>query len=190
MKRALRIATPAAISVATLVALSLVITWGWQHPEQFGSVSAYRAAMNVAVFARLGPIYFSAIIVWPAMRFRGATIPWATIGVLSSALAYGVMGALQQLTFFVPAQAAYYVFNPMVVAAVGAQIGFAALAEVFVRWRRADTKPLHSWRFWLIVALVAILGFTLLYVGVIWDGGRHWFYVWMRGFTFLFGNGQ
>lgn len=184
------VAAPAIISVVTLVVLTLVIAWGWGQPERFGSETIYRAVMNFAVFARLGPVYLSAIIVWPAMRLRGASMPWATVGALSSAIAYGVIGSIQQLTFFVPAQAAYYVLNPMVIGAIGSQVALSALGEVFVRWRQQDHAALRSWRFWLGVIAVAVAGFAFLYVGVIWDGGRHWFYIWIRGFMLMFGSGQ
>lgn len=183
------IAAPALISVGTIVALTLLITWGWGQPERFGSETLYRGVMDAAVLLRLGPVFMSGIIVWPAMRLRGASIGWAALGTVSSAVAFGVIGALQALTFFPPLQAAYYVLNPMVVGAIGSQIGWMAVGEVFVRWRRGGLAALTP-RLLLIVAPIAVVGFTLFYIGVIWDGGRHWFYVWIRGFMALFGTGQ
>lgn len=184
------IAAPAIISVATIVVLTLVITWGWGQPERFGSDGLYRAVMNIAVLARLGPVYLAALIVWPAMRLRGASIPWAAVGALSSALTFGIVGAIGSLTYFPPAQAAYYVLNPMVVAAMGSQIGCSAIGEVYVRWRRGGLPALRSGRFWGVATPIGIAGFVLFYVGVIWDGGSHWFYLWIRGFMALFGTGQ
>lgn len=186
---ALHIAAPALISVATLVVLSLLVTWGWGQPERFGSVEVYRRVMDAAVFLRLGPAFFSAIVVYPAMRLRGASIVIAGAGAVSSAIAFGVIGAIGALTFFPPLQAAYYVINPMAVAAIGSQIAWSAVGEVFVRWRR-DRVALRSWRLWGAIVAIAVAGFALCYVGVIWDGGRHWFYVWMRGFMIMFGTGQ
>jgi len=183
------IGVPAVISVITIVILTLAISRGWGQPERFSSVDVYRAVMNVAVMARLGPIFMAGIIVYPAMRLRGASIGWAGVGAVSSALAFGVISGVQALTFFPPAQAAYYVINPMVVAAIGSQIGCSAIGEIFVRWRR-DPASLRSARFWLLTIAVAFMGFALFYVGVIWDGGQHWFYVWIRGFMLLFGTGQ
>ncbi len=184
------IAAPAIISVATIVVLTLVITWGWGQPERFGTDGVYRAVMNIAVLARLGPVYLAALIVWPAMRLRGASIPWAAVGALSSALTFGIVGAIGSLTYFPPAQAAYYVLNPMVVAAMGSQIGCSAIGEVYVRWRRGGLPALRSGRFWVVATPIGIAGFVLFYVGVIWDGGSHWFYLWIRGFMALFGTGQ
>lgn len=183
------IAAPALISVGTIIVLTLLIAWGWGQPERFGSETLYRGVMDAAVLLRLGPVFMSGIIVWPAMRLRGASIGWAALGTVSSAVAFGVIGALQALTFFPPLQAAYYVLNPMVVGAIGSQIGWMAVGEVFVRWRRGGLAALTP-RLLLIVAPVAVVGFTLFYIGVIWDGGRHWFYVWIRGFMALFGTGQ
>lgn len=178
------VAAPAIVSVATLIVLSLLIWWGADHPERLGS--AYRVVMDAAVFARLGPVFLSGAIVYPAMRMRGASIGWAGLGAVASALVFGAIGALGALTFFPPLQAAYYALNPMVVGAIGSQIGWCALGEAFVRWRRGELVP----RVWAWVAPVAVAGFALFYVGVVWDGGRHWFYVWIRGFMALFGTGQ
>lgn len=184
------VAVPAVISVVTIVVLTLVIAWGWGQPERFSSDGVYRLVMNSAVLARLGPIYLAALIVWPAMRLRGASLTWASVGVLASPAAYGVIGALGALTFFPPAQAAYYALNPMVIAAVGGTIGCSALGEVYVRWRRGGVAALRAGRLWAAILPIAALGFALMYVGVIWDGGRHWFYIWIRGFMLLFGTGQ
>jgi len=189
-RRPLHIAAPAIISVSTIVVLTLVIIWGWGQPERFSSDGVYRAVMDFAVLARLGPVFLSGLIVWPAMRLRGASLVWASLGALSSAVAFGVIGAIGSLTFFPPAQAAYYVLNPMVVAAIGSQIGCSALGEVFVRWRRGGRAALRSVRLWAVALPVGFAGFALFYVGVIWDGGSHWFYLWIRGFMLIFGTGQ
>ena len=188
--RPFHVAVPALISCATIVILTLVITWGWGQPERFGSDAVYRAVMNFAVLARLGPVYLAALVVWPVMRLRGASMPWAAVGALSSAITFGIIGAIGSLTYFPPAQAAYYVLNPMVVAAVGSQIGCSAIGEVYVRWRRGGLAALGTWRLWAVAVPIGVAGFTLMYVGVIWDGGSHWFYLWIRGFMALFGTGQ
>ena len=49
--------------------------------------------MDAAVLLRLGPIFMSGIIVWPAMRLRGASIRWAAVGTIASAIGFGVIGA-------------------------------------------------------------------------------------------------
>ena len=188
--RPFHVAVPALISVATIIVLTMVITWGWGQPERFGPDAVYRAVMNFAVLARLGPVFLAAIVVWPAMRLRGASMPWAAVGSLSSAITFGIIGATGSLTYFPPAQAAYYVFNPMVVAAIGSQIGCSVLGEVYVRWRLGGLSALRTWRLWAVAIPIAVAGFTLMYVGVIWDGGSHWFYLWIRGFMALFGTGQ
>lgn len=188
-RRAWSIAVPPAISLVTLIVLSLVITVGWGAPERFLSEATYRGMMDAAVLLRLGPVFFSGLLVWPAMRLRGASVPWAIIGTLSSAVAFGVIGAIGALMFFPVAQALYYIANPMVVAAVGAQVGWIAVGEVIVRWRRGELSALTT-RMWIGLVALAGAGFLLLYAGVIWDGGRHVFYVWIRGFMWIFGTGQ
>ena len=53
------IAAPALISVGTIVALTILITWGWGQPERFGSETLYRGVMDAAVLLRLGPVFMS-----------------------------------------------------------------------------------------------------------------------------------
>ena len=184
------VAMPAIISVGTLIVLTVVVDRTWGDPQDFPTVDAYRHFMDAVVLLRVGPAFLSALIVWPAMRLRGASIGWAAVGALSSAVVFGLLAAVQALTFFPPAQAAYYAINPMVVGAVGSQIGCSVVGELFVRWRRGGASALGSWRLWAACVPVAAVGFSLFYVGIIWDGGRHWFYVWIQGFSMLFGTGQ
>ena len=184
------VAAPALISIATLVALTILIDRTWGQPEDFPTTDASRFTMNLAVLAKVGPAFLSALIVWPMMRLRGATMPWAAAGALSSAIAFGVLGALQALTFFPPAQAAYYGLNPMVIGALGSQVACSALGEVYVRWRRGGAAALRDAGLWLIALAVAAAGFTLFFIAIAWDGGRHWFYVWIQGFMLVFGDGQ
>jgi hypothetical protein len=183
------IAAPAIISVATFLVLTLVVTWGWGEPTRFWSESGYRNVMDASVLLRLGPIYLSGFVVWPVMRLRGATIPWAALGTAASPLAFGIVGAMGALTFFPPAQAAYYALNPMVIAAMGSAVGAGAVGEVFVRWRQRGRLAMTP-RALVLAAVIASAGFGLFYIGVIWDGGRHWFYLWIRGFMILFGTGR
>lgn len=184
------IAAPALVSIATLVFLTLLIDRTWGRPEDFPSVDAYRFVMDLAVLAKVGPAFLSALIVWPAMRLRGATLAWAAVGALSSAIVFGVLGALQALTFFPAAQAAYYGLNPMVIGACGSQVACSALGEVYVRWRRGGITALRDGRLWLVALGIAAAGFAVFFVAIVWDGGRHWFYVWIQGFMMVFGDGQ
>lgn len=185
----MHVAAPALISLLTLLALTAAISWGVGHPERFPSPAVYDAALSAATLARLGPVFFSGLLVWPAMRLRGASMMWSVAGTLVTPVAFAVLSAVGQLTYFPPAQAAYYVLNPMVVAALGAQCAWAAAGEVFVRWRWAGSTGVPG-RPLAVALAVALCGFALLYTGVIWDGGKHMFYLWMSGYTALFGTGQ
>jgi hypothetical protein len=114
---------------------------------------------------------------------------WAAVGTLATPVAFAVLSAVGHLTYFPPAEAAYYALNPIVLGALGAQCAWAAVGEVFVRWRRGGRAALTA-PMLLVAGAVVLLGLGLLYAGVIWDGGKHVFYLWMTGFTAIFGTGQ
>lgn len=201
--RAWRIAVPAVISVATFLALDVLLAslvgrpWG----------SAYPLTMDALVLARLGPLFFSGLVVWPAMRARGATPGQAVVGILATPLAFAIVSGLRAAAFFPPLEAAYYATNPMVVGAIGAQVssaGVGALAYALWRARRAHASEspspasVHSpsagstsppagsgWPWGSALAIVAGTAVTL--VAVIWDGGQHLFYPWVLFYGRLFG---
>jgi len=188
-RRRVTVGVPAAISVGTLLVLTLVIGWGAGHPERFPSDATYDAILSGATLLRLGPVFFSGLIIWPVMRRRGASVGLAAVGTLASPVAFAVLSALGQLTYFPPAEAAYYGLNPVIVAALGGQCAAGAAMEVVARWRRWVPAPLTA-RAVAAAATVVVLGLAVLYAGVIWDGGKHMFYLWMSGYTALFGTGQ
>ena len=201
--RAWHLAVPAVISVAAFLAIDLVLAalvgrpWG----------PAYPLTMDALVLARLGPLFFSGLIVWPAMRARGATRGQAIIGILATPLAFAIVSGLRAVAFFPPLEAAYYATNPMVVGAIGAQVssaGLGALAYGIWRARRArasespspasvrspsagSTSP-PAGSGWSWGPVIAIVGGTALTVyAVIWDGGQHLFYPWVLLYGRLFG---
>jgi hypothetical protein len=176
--RAWHVAVPAVISVAAFLALDLLLAslagrpWG----------PAYPLTMDALVLARLGPVYFSALIVWPAMRARGASRGQATLGILATPIAFAIASGWSAASFFPPLEAAYYATNPMVIGAIGAQIssaGVGALVHGFWRARRVTI----TWG--PLVAVVA--GTAVTFIAVMWDGGQHLFYPWVLLYARLFG---
>jgi hypothetical protein len=144
--------------------------------------------MDALVLLRMGPLFFSGLIVWPAMRARGATRAQATIGILATPVAFAIVSGWRAAAFFPPLEAAYYATNPIVIGAIDAQVasaGVGALAYPIWRARRARTISSSRWSWWPVVAVVA--GTALTVFAVIWDGGQHLFYPWVLLYGRLFG---
>ena len=192
--RAWHIAVPAVISVTVFLIIDGALAslagrpWG----------PAYPLTMDALVLARMGPLFFSGLLVWPSMRARGATRVQAVAGILATPVAFALMSGWRAAAFFPPLEAAYYATNPIVVGALGAQVssaGVGALAYGIWRARRAAsgvTGPAHpatssaTSRMWgPVVAIAAGTAVTL--VAVIWDGGQHLFYPWVLLYGRLFG---
>ncbi|MBM3686979.1 MAG: hypothetical protein FJW85_08280 [Actinobacteria bacterium] len=193
--RAWRIAAPAVISVVTFLAIDLLLAalvgrpWG----------PAYPLSMDALVLLRMGPVFFSGLIVWPVMRARGATRAQAVVGILATPLAFAIVSGWRAAAFFPPLEAAYYSTNPMVVGAIGSQVSSAGVgALVYALWRarrHRSGRPVSSgatplpistgWSWGPIVAIIA--GTALTVFAVIWDGGQHLFYPWVLLYGSLFG---
>ena len=181
--RAWAVAVPAAISVAAYLVIDIALAalvgrpWG----------PAYPMSMDALVLARMGPLFFSGLLVWPAMRARGASRVQAAIGILATPIAFAILSGWRATTFFPPLEAAYYATNPIVVGAIGAQIssaGVGALAYGMWRARRAGRWQ-SGWSWSALVAVV--LGTAVTAVAVLWDGGQHLFYPWVVLYGRLFG---
>ena len=189
-------AVPAIISVTAFLVIDLLVAglvgrpWG----------PAYPVTMDALVIARMGPLFFSGLVVWPAMRARGATRTQSAIGILATPITFAIVSGWRAADFFPPLEAAYYATNPIVIGALGAQVssaGVGALAYAMWRARRAKapgvTGTVHSattsatagWSWGPLVAIIAGTAVTL--VAVIWDGGQHLFYPWVLLYGRLFG---
>lgn len=208
--RAWRVAVPALISVTAFLVIDGALAslagrpWG----------PAYPLTMDALVILRMGPLFFSGLVVWPAMRARGSTRVQAVAGILATPLAFAVVSGWRAATFFPPLEAAYYSTNPMVVGAIGSQVssaGVGALAYALWRARRGHTvsastavgsastavgsptatqsaRPVGQDRRWSWSPVIAIIAGTALTVfAVIWDGGQHLFYPWVLLYGRIFG---
>ena len=180
--RARHPAVPAAISVATFLAIDLVLAalvgrpWG----------PAYPVTMDALVLLRMGPLFFSGLIVWPAMRGRGATRTQAMIGILATPVVFAIVSGWRAAAFFPPLEAAYYATNPIVIGAIGAQVSSAGVgALAYGLWRARRTRNISRWSWWPVVAIVAGTGLTVF--AVLWDGGQHLFYPWVLLYGRIFG---
>lgn len=172
----LHLIAPALISVATFLVIDIALArfvgrpWG----------PAYPMSMDALVLLRMGPLFFSGVIVWPAMRARGATRGQALLGIWATPIAFAFVSAWRAADFFPPLQAMYYATNPMVVGALGAQLSAAgAGALVWGMWRT------RRWSWWATVAIV--IGTVTTVVAVLWDGGQHLFYPWVLVYARIFG---
>lgn len=159
------------------------------HVELFGSVAAYRVALNLIALLRFAAMFAGALFVWGALRGRRAPRWVLALAVLSAPLAYAVSWFFRSQAFFPAEQAAYYAVNPLFVGAVPAQIGSACVAELAWRWwhRRHSGLPHGAVRMStpLVVAL-AVLGYAGMFFILLWDGGIHYFYWYQQLYKALF----
>ena len=123
----------AVLPAAIVVTASVFVGAFAGHPDRLGA--AYQPLMNAGVLLRGFGMFLSVVIVWGALRSRGASRPLLATAILSGPIAYGIVAAIGMLAYFPPGQAAYYGINPIFIATIGGQCAMAAVAEMIWRWR-------------------------------------------------------
>lgn len=174
----------AVLPAAIVVTASAFVGAFAGHPDRLGA--AYQPLMNAGVLLRGFGMFLSVVIVWGALRSRGASRPLLATAILSGPVAYGIVAAIGMLAYFPPGQAAYYGINPIFIATIGGQCAMAAVAEMIWRWRSRrrgldQGRPI-TWR----LLLVTVLGIGVVFGTVLYDGGVPFFYVYQRGYLLLF----
>jgi hypothetical protein len=148
--------------------------------------AAYGPLLNAGVLLRTFGMFASVLLVWGALRSRGAGRVLLATAILSGPITYGVVAAIGALDYFPPGQAAYYGVNPIFIASVAGQCAAAGFAEVLWRWwsrrRGRDVgRPLS-----LGIAAVVAGGLSVVFFTVVFQGGVPFFYVYQRGYLLLF----
>lgn len=155
-------------------------------PEMFPSVDAYRLVLNAAVLLRIFGMFLAVVLVWWELRIRHAGRGPLVVAVVSGPVTYAVTEAFRMLSFFPGPEAAYYMVNPLTVAALGSQIATAGLVETL--WRVAGKGrgrwqgPVVTWRLLLVIGG----GLAVLYFAVLHAGGTTGFYIFNAGYRWLF----
>ena len=176
----------ALIPALVFVQADLVVGQLAGHPDRFPSVGAYRAVLNLESLLRYGGLFVAVLFVWGALRSRGAPRWVLALAVLSGPLAYALVEFVRAQAFFPPGQAAYYAIGPLFVGGVASQCAMAAVGEALWRWwgrrRGVNRGRAVTWR----ILLIAVSGWAILYVTLLWDGGIHWFYLYQQVYKALF----
>lgn len=161
---------------------SVVLRWAGDVTP-FGSVGLYRLVMNAAAIGRFFGLFVAVVLVWGLLRSRAAPRWVLALAVLSGPAVYAITAVAGVIGYFPTPEAFYYALNPLTVAGIGAQCGFAALAELVWRWRSPQWQArVPTGGVWL----VAVAGFAVLFFTVLYRGGVVYFFIYQRGYEVLF----
>ena len=174
----------ALVPAAIVLAASIFVKVFAGRYELLGS--AYAPLLNSGVLLRAFGMFASVVLVWGALRSRGASRGVLALAILSGPITYGVTAAIEALAFFPAGEAAYYGINPIALAAVAGQCVAAAVAEVAWRWwsrrRGKEAGAPVTWR----IAAAFGAGLLTVFFTVLYQGGVPFFYVYQRGYMLLF----
>lgn len=177
----------AVLPAAMVVFATLLIDVGAGDPDLFPSVTVYRVTLDAAVLTRLFGMFLSVVLVWWELRTRAAPRPILLAAVISGPLAYAVTAGLSALSYYPFGEAAYYMLNPLTVAALGCQVACAGVVEAL--WRVGRRRQ-QQWSGAILsggVLSAIVCGAVVLYAAVLHDGGTTGFYLFTSGYRLLFG---
>lgn len=146
----------------------------------------YRPLMNAAVLLRMFGMFGSVLLVWGALRTRGAGRGLLALAILSGPVAYGIVAAIVETSYFPLGQALYYGINPMFVAAIAGQCAAAGVGEALWRWLSRRRGRQVKWPVTGGVLAAIIGGLAVVFFTVLFQGGVPFFYVYQRGYLLLF----
>lgn len=177
-----RVLLPVAIPLAIWLLLHLVTRDpGWIRDPQ-----AYRSFMNVGHVLLYAAYALSALVLYPVLYFRGASLPERVLGCYVAPLAYVTKEVIRVNQYFTVGESLYYVLTSIIMGGLLLQVGFIGAGELI-------SRLLYRRRFGVAVQVVTwqpLAGIAVaagaLYVMLVWDGGVHYFYLFQEGYKLLF----
>mgnify|MGYP000330215016 CR=1 FL=1 len=122
---------PAAALVGVFAASTLAYNNAWRI-ETHGVHQAVATAAGIFLFLSIG---FGALVLYPAVSFRGAGPIERVLACLATPLAWNVKEIVRVSEFFPTAEALYYGLNPLFVSILFGTFAQMGLCEILIRWR-------------------------------------------------------
>jgi hypothetical protein len=167
--------------LAYLILFAIAGNLGWiENPV------LYRALTNLAHVLLYAAYALSALVLYPVMYFRGASLGERVAGCYTAPLVYVLKEIIRVTAFFSLGESLYFALSQIVLGALLMQLGFMGGAEivsrVIYRRRYAVAVKVVTWGPLLGIAVTI----AALYVMLFWEGGVHYFYVYQEGYKLLF----
>ena len=177
-----RVLLPVAIPLVTWFLLHLVT----RDPSWIRDPQAYRLFMNAGHVLLYAAYALSALVLYPVLYFRGASLPERVLGCYVTPLAYVVKEVIRVNQYFTVGESLFYVLTSIIMGGLFIQVGLIGAGELISRllYRRRFGIPVRVLT-WQPLAGIAVAAGALS-VMLLWDGGVHYFYVFQEGYKLLF----
>ncbi|MGC9332512.1 MAG: hypothetical protein ACP5JJ_00060, partial [Anaerolineae bacterium] len=157
-----------------------------RDPAWIQDPQAYRLFMNAGHVLLYAAYSLSALVLYPVLYFRGASLPERVLGCYVTPLAYVLKEVIRVNQYFTVGESLYYVCTSIVAGGLLLQVGLIGggelISRVLYRRRYGVAMRVVTWQPLVAVAVAA----GALYVMLIWDGGVHYFYLFQEGYKLLF----
>ena len=158
------------------------VAWRFDHAalhQILASISGTLLFVSVA---------FASLFVYPALFFRGASLPERIAGCLINPFLWATKENLRLMISYSPAEVFYYYFNPLnlwLLLGITAQMG---IIEMFCRWRSGHKG--ESARIVTLGPLAAVvIGLFLAISLFLWGQGEGAYVIFLSGYRTFFGAG-
>ncbi|MBN1636743.1 MAG: hypothetical protein JW920_09520 [Deltaproteobacteria bacterium] len=177
-----RIVMPAAV-VLVVMALSFIV---YGSAWRIDSYALHRFVSHLSAVVLFISIGFGPLLVYPVAYFRGAGVGERIYASLIPPIIWLVKELIRVSEFFTFGETMYFIFNPLNIMIFIGAFGLMALSELFCRrsMKKRTGKPEKVITVLPVFAIcTAIAG---LYIFMIWGGGVHMFYIYMKVYKALF----
>ena len=175
---------PVAIAFLIMAISWLIYNAAWRIDHS----ALHRILASVSGTLLFVSVAFASPFLYPALFFRGASLPERIAGCLANPFLWATKENLRLMISYSPAEAFYYYFNPLnlwLLLGIIAQMG---AIEMFCRWRLRAAG--ESAKVITIGPLAAVaIGLFLAISLFLWGQGEGTYVIFLSGYREFFGAG-
>ncbi len=173
------------IPVGLMLVVMLVLLMVYNHAWWVGSSTLKMIlawASGVPLFILL---YFSAVILYPVIYFRGGGAVERVVGSFLPQAAWWIKEMSRAGAYFTFPETLYYGLSQVFLVAFAGNMAVMGLAELYCR-ARASRRGLRRRVLTWGPVLAILIGLAGIYFMALWGDGERWFYAYQQVYRFLF----
>ncbi len=177
-----RFVYPTSIVLITWIASTLV----YWNSAKVGSASLHyflADASGIVMFLSIG---FGSLLIYPMAYFRGASATERIVASLVTPIIWIIKEEIRVSLYFTLGKTLYYALNQLHVMVILGSLGLMGACEIICR---IIFKGRTGEQVKVVTALpisAMVISLIAFYCSLIWEGGVHWFYFFVRVYRAIF----
>jgi len=177
-----RFVYPTSIVLITWI-VSTFVYWNSSKVGSAGLHYLLADASGILMFLSIG---FGSILIYPMAYFRGASTAERIAASLVTPIIWIIKEEIRVSEFFTLGKTLYYALNQLHVMVILGSFGLMAACEIACRMivrKRTGNQIKIVTAFPVSAMVIALIAF---YCSLLWEGGVHWFYFFVRVYRAIF----